>query len=233
MKRALLGLLVACTTLGLASVALAGDNANAGIALHITKPSSKLVNCAAFSIEGKATNPFDTMGQPCANGAGSFDVWVVVCNGSDSVGIAGAEFGIEYDGAEGSGVDVQIWRGCADLEYPSDDWPASGSGNLVTWAECQATNLDPKVPKSAYAVCGVFHVDVLGQDEMQVTPRPVSGRMKVADCAAVEDDITDAVVARGGIATFCTNRHGYAYCHGKVLPGTEATWGKIKTLYTN
>jgi hypothetical protein len=68
---------------------------------------------------------------------------------------------------------------------------------------------------------------------MAITPRPVSERLKVADCNAVEDDITDAVVARGGIATFCTNRNGYNYCKGKKLGENDATWGKLKTLYNN
>ncbi|HET9233738.1 MAG TPA: hypothetical protein VFP10_06340, partial [Candidatus Eisenbacteria bacterium] len=94
MKRALLGLLVACTTLGLASVALAGENANAGISLHITKPTAKAVQCVAFAAQDNATDPFDTKGMPCSNGNGAFDVWIVICNGSDSVGLAGAEFGI-------------------------------------------------------------------------------------------------------------------------------------------
>jgi hypothetical protein len=235
MKRALLGLLVACTTLGLASVALAGENANAGISLHLTKPTAKATQCSSFTFQQNATDPFDSKGQPCSNGTAVFDCWIVVCNGSDSVGIAGAEFGIEYDGALGSGVDISSWRSCADLEFPQDDWPQSGSGNLVTWATCQMSNLvqNPPQAKTAYAVCGVLSVTVFGQDQLAITPRPVSERLKVADCNAVEDDITDALVARGGIATFCTNRNGYNYCKGKKLGETDATWGKIKTLYTN
>lgn len=236
MKRALLGLLVVCLSLGFTSAAMAGENANAGISLHITKPTAKATLCSSFSWNTNATNPFDVKGQPCANGTGEFDVWVVVCNGSDSLGLAGAEFGIEYDGASGSGVDVMSWRPCADLEFPQDDWPASGSGNLVTWESslnCQNTNLvqNPPQPKTAYAVAGLFHVLVWGQDQMEITVRPVSGRMKVADCQAAEDDLTDAMVARGGIATFCTNRQGYNFCRGKNLATEETTWGKIKTQY--
>jgi len=235
MKRALLGLLLACTTLGFASVALAGENANAGISLHITKPTAKITLCQSFGYQAGATDPFDERGLPCNGGMGSFDVWIVICNGSDSVGLAGAEFGIEYDGALGSGVDVTSWKSCADLEFPQDDWPQSGSGNLVTWATCQLTDLvqNPPQAKTAFAVCGVLSVNVYGQDQLAITPRPVSGSLKVADCNAVEDDITNSLVARGGIATFCSNRNGYNYCKGKKLPGEEATWGKIKTLYTN
>ena len=65
MKRALLGLFVACTTLGLASVALAGENANAGISLHITKPTAKATQCTSFTFHQNASDPFDSKGQPC------------------------------------------------------------------------------------------------------------------------------------------------------------------------
>jgi len=231
MKRALLGVVFACTTLGFASVALAGENANAAISLHITKPTSKAVQCSSFSYRNDPTGPFDLKGTPCTHGVANFDVWVVVCNGSDSVGLAGAEFGIEYDGATGSGVDITSWRSCADLEFPQDDWPQSGSGNLVTWADCQLTDLFQNLPKTAFCVAGVFEVTSYGGDQLSITPRPVSGRLKVADCNAVEDDITDAVVSRMGIVTFCSNRHGYNYCSKSTLSGGPTTWGNLKNLY--
>jgi hypothetical protein len=93
MKRALLGLLVVCVTLGLSSAAMAGQNANAGITLHITKPTTKKANCANFKFaeNNNSANRFDTKGVPCSNGQGDFDVWVVVCNGSDSLGVAGVQ----------------------------------------------------------------------------------------------------------------------------------------------
>ena len=231
MKRALLGVVFACTTLGFASVALAGENANAAISLHITKPTSKAVQCSSFSYRNDPTGPFDLKGTLCTHGVANFDVWVVVCNGSDSVGLAGAEFGIEYDGATGSGVDITSWRSCADLEFPQDDWPQSGSGNLVTWADCQLTDLFQNLPKTAFCVAGVFEVTSYGGDQLSITPRPVSGRLKVADCNAVEDDITDAVVSRMGIVTFCSNRHGYNYCSKSTLSGGPTTWGNLKNLY--
>ena len=234
MKRALLGLLVVCVSLGFASVTMAGENANAGISLHLTKPTTKAAICSAFNWRVGNVDPFKTKGQPCAHGMGQWDIWVVVCNGSDSVGVAGVEFGIEYDGASGSGVDIQSWRRCADLEFDQAGWPESGTGNLLTWEpslNCQMTNLIPTQAKTAYAVVGVFSATIFGQDQMGITPRPASGRMKVADCGAVEDDLTDALVARGGFATFCTNRQGYNYCKGTVLGTESTTWGKIKAKY--
>ena len=253
MKRALLGLLVGCMTLGLASVVFAGANADAGVSLHITSPPVKATNCDtdAPDFKGAGGQKIDTRGLPCFQGqTGEFDVWVLVCNGSDSIGVAGVEFGIEYDGASGSGVDVDNWTVCADLDFSSGGFPSAGGGNIVTWnrvENCQDTNAElhgsgkdadgnkggkVEVPNSVIAVAGVLRVSIYGSDVMEVTPNPTNGRMKVANCNAAEDDLTDAVVPRGGIAAFCSNFDGYNFCAGGALAGAqETTWGNIKTLY--
>jgi hypothetical protein len=252
MKRALLGLLVGCSTLVLASVAFAGANADAGISLHITNPPVKATLCDlnAPSFGGRGGKNIDTNAKPCFQGqTGDFDVWVLVCNASDSVGIAGVEFGLEYDGATGSGVDVLDWAACGDLEFTSGSFPASGGGNAVTWLQsnCQFTNTEfhgtgknddgenngkQVVPNSVIAVAGVLRVTVFGSDVMEIIPRPVSGTLKVANCAAVEENLTNAVVPRGGSAGFCSDFNGYNFCQKGALPaGQTTTWGNIKTLY--
>ena len=52
-------------------------------------------------------------------------------------GVGGISCGIEYDSAQGSGVDVFGWYLCADLEFTSrgdnGEWPAAGGGNRMTW----------------------------------------------------------------------------------------------------
>jgi hypothetical protein len=253
MKRALLGLLIGCMTLGVsASIAMAGDNADAGISLHITNPPQKTTNCVndAPDFGTQGGKKIVTKGLPCTSGQyGEFDVWVVVCNGSDSLGVAGLEFGLEYDGASGSGVDIASWRLCGDLQFPSDDWPGAGSGNIITFepgGNCQNTPAEyhgfgkdangdsGKLPVSGsvIAVAGVFRVFINGSDTMEITPRPISGRLKVADCAAREDDLTDKMVNRGGVAAFCSNYNGYNFCAKGALPAEqETTWGQIKTMY--
>jgi hypothetical protein len=275
MKRALLGLLVGCLTLGLASVVMAGNNDQAGVSLHVTKPPTKATRCDADapSWHKQGGRAIDPRGKSCFQGqTGDFDVWVVVCNGSDSIGVAGVEFGINYDGAQFSGIDVSAWRNCGDLEFPQAGWPDAGTGNIVTWdpdggpnpipggppipPNCQnqpaefhgggATGTGPGsgggkvgqgqigVPNSVIAIAGVFRVFINGLDQMEVTPRPVTGRLKVADCNAAEDDLTDALVPRGGIAVFCVDDSftGYNYCADGALPAfSETTWGKIKSQY--
>jgi hypothetical protein len=255
MKRALLGLLIGCMTMGVASLAFAGDNANAGISLHITNPPAKATNCVnnAPDFGGQGGKKIVTKGLPCTSGQfGEFDVWVLVCNGSDSLGVAGLEYGIEYDGAFGSGVDITSWQLCADLEFTSGGYPAAGSGNLITWEPSQNCQNDPAefhgfggggqgdtnpngkqgVRGSVIAVAGVFRVNIWGSDTMEITPRPVSGKLAVADCRAAVDNLTNKLVARGGIAAFCSNYNGYNFCAKGALAGEqETTWGKIKTKY--
>jgi hypothetical protein len=238
MKRALLGLLIGCLTMGFASVALAGQNADAGIALHVTKATTKATLCSgAPDWNGKGARDFKTKGVPCPTGVGEFDVWVVVCGGSDSVGVAGAEWGLEYDGAFGSGVDVNSWTRCGDLEFPSGGYPAAGGGNLVTFepgGNCQNTNAETgpmgvPVKKTVIAVLGILDVTVWGGDNLAVVARPVSGKLAVADCAAKEDLLSDDTDA--GTATFCANRPGYNPCIKKALAIESETWGGIKSKY--
>lgn len=255
MKRALLGLLVVSLTFGVSSVALAGGNPNAGVGLHITNPPAKATTCVgdAPTFGQQGGKKIVTKGLPCTSGQyGSFDVWVLVCNGSDSLGVAGVEYGLEYDGSNGAGVDVLSWRLCGDLEFTSGNYPAAGSGNIVTWEpslNCQNTpaefhgtggggqgDTDPNgklpVPGSVIAVAGVLRVNVTGADVMEITPRPVSGRLKVADCTAAENDLTNAMVSRAGVAAFCSNFNGYNFCAKGALQGEQTTtWGKIKSQY--
>lgn len=253
MKRALLGLLIGCLTMAFAaSGALAGENAQAGIAFHIDK---KIVTTKGWIACDNAPD-FFTGGRPqgaqafnvkeanCPGDFGDFNVWVVVCGGSDSVGVAGVEYNIEYDYATGSGVDVQVWSSCTDLQFPSANFPYSPmSGTVQTFdriTNCQrqseVTDLGSKteiLPYTVYAVLGYMRVHVYGADEMKAAPRYVTGKLKVADCESKEDDVTARMESRGS-ATFCTNRKGYNPCYSPAGLGTEpTTWGKVKTLYGN
>jgi hypothetical protein len=253
MKRALLGLLIGCLTMGLASIAMAGENAIAGISLHVTDVVFKNPCLNAPVLDGP--DDIDTEGWPCPQSAknlASFSVWLLVCNGSDSLGVAGLECGIEYNGLLGQGIDIDSWTPCGDLEFTSGGWPAPGSGNIVTWDPVDNCQIESSVPDTVLnhmviAVAGVFNVTLYGKDEFQITPRPVSGRAKIADCAAVEDDITDAVPSQLGMASFCRGNTGggggYNFCerldYGAMaaaplwrgLPVETTTWGRIKGKY--
>lgn len=234
MKRALVAVLFGCMTLGFASLAFAGNNIQAGIALHVGAWTQKNWCADAPALTNGSLN-FDNVAP-----GGEYNVYLLVCNGSDRdlenpsplrTGVAGLQCGIEYNATQGLGVDVFGWHVCADLEFPQPGWPAAGTGNTITWVpstNCQDVNSEPYVPGTVIAIAGVFEVSVYGPDFMAVTPRPVDGLAKVADCNAAEDDITYNTPSQLGIAGF--GLPGYNPC-GLPTPVENSTWGAIKKSY--
>lgn len=132
--------------------------------------------------------------------------YVLVTGAFESFGVAGVEFGIDYSPLTGQGVDVFEWRPCGTLQFPSSGWPASGTGNIVTWdpnAVCQRD--EPGGAGSGIvATAGYFYVAAYSPDLLKLTPRPVSGVAQIADCAAVEIPIERNGVPRD------PSRLGYA-----------------------
>ncbi|TPW16277.1 MAG: hypothetical protein FD129_754, partial [bacterium] len=165
----------------------AAPGASAGIAdhpmilLHIDAPTGKNP-CAPPPLRMQdvvTAAPSDPSG-----GSGYF-VYVLVRN-ADSTGLqslAGFEFGIEYEGDAGSGIQIHDWHHCGALQFPMPDWPASGTGNLITWDpvnQCQMSEL---------SVAGYFYVTPYSPATMRLVPRQVSGRATVADCESAEADV--------------------------------------------
>lgn len=213
-------LLVALTLPCLSVVAMAGSNPDAVLALHIGTRESK--------------NPCNTVQVPldCAsyvtktNDSGLYNIYLTVSS-YDTVGVAGVQFGINYENAQGMGCDMDGWTMCGDLQFPSTDWPQGGSGNLMTWnpvENCQTGTVTGKG-----VLVGVFSVTTYSGDVFSIVPRPVDGKAKVADCLASENDLTDLSPSRLGYVVFGTGT-GYNPC--SVTVATEkTTWGSIKTLY--
>lgn len=190
------------------------------LALHVAAYSSKNV-CAVPQLPSRCED-YSTN----TTGTGFFQVYLTVSN-YDSTLIAGAQFGVQYAGAQGVGCDVFAWRSCADLEFASDSWPASGSGNLITWeysANCQGDTLSTPV------LVGAFELSSYSGDIFSIVPRPVDGRAKVANCAMIETDITDDSPSRLGVVGFGADP-GYNPCLGPQTPVRATTWGRLKTLY--
>ncbi|MDZ4805114.1 MAG: FlgD immunoglobulin-like domain containing protein [Candidatus Eisenbacteria bacterium] len=166
------------------------------ILLHIGAPTGKNA-CGAGQVrcqEVVTAAPSDP------TGAAGYFVYVLVRN-ADSTGVqtlAGLQFGIEYEGGPGVGIQVNDWRFCGSLEFPGSSWPASGSGNLMTWDpvnRCQTAEL---------AVAGYFYVTPYSPATMRLVPRPVDGLAAVADCNA---SATDVYPRRLGWVSFGTAAH--------------------------
>lgn len=227
MKRALVAVLFGCLTLGFASLAIAADNDQAGIALHVGPVVSKLPCDNAPALTAATI-------QSAAAGANtdSYTVYVLVCNGSDSTGVSGAEFGIDYNGNPSAGVDADGWTACGDLEFPNSNWPDANTGNIVTFnpgSNCQNTPSEPFVPQTVIAILGALDVTAYTPDILSVIPRPVTGFAKVSDCNGAEDDLLDlggSEPSHLGQAEFGLGS-GYNPC-GLPTPVENTTWGAIK-----
>jgi hypothetical protein len=206
---------------GVAPGAWAGANDQAALALHVASRASK--NLCTVNLPSSCNDFTTSTASP-----GFYTIYLTIANYSDTVGIAGAQFGVSYDGTGASGVDVMNWRSCSDLEYRQDNWPASGTGNLITWdfsGNCQRGDggISP-------ITAGAFDVTIYSGDVFSVTPRPVDGLAKVAGCDVVEIDLTDLVPSRLGKVAFGST-DGYNPCLGPQTPVRPTTWGSIKILY--
>jgi hypothetical protein len=148
------------------------------------------------------------------------------------VGLAGAAFGIEYDGTGGSGVDFFGYELCADIEFPDGNWPANPpAGNTITWdsgSNCQNTP-DPSDPQghAAAVACG-FYTYAYSTDSFQIIRRPVAvPDFKVSDCTAAESNPQYPYFA--GKAGF-GGGSSFDPC-SEVLPVEPVTWGGLKRQF--
>ena len=233
MKRALVSILFGCLALGLSSFAIAGNNSQAAIAVHIGTGTAKDI-CNSAGSPTAATVVSEVADGDCS--AGYYNLYILVCNGSsvggfepEGSGIAGLEFGIQYDPSLSLG-NSEV---CGDLLFPSLNWPDSGEGAIITWdpvGNCQSTPSEPFVPNTTVAVAMGFEVFTTAPGAFQITPRPVTGFAKVSDCNAAEDNITGLVPSHLGVGGFCGT--GYNPC-GLPTPVEESTWGAIKQQFSN
>jgi hypothetical protein len=205
----------------LPTVAVAGNNPDAVLALHIGTRTGKGL-CAVSLPTDCQSYVTDTID------SGFFNLYLTVSN-YDTMGVAGLQFGIDYDDAIGQGADISGWTSCSDMEFAASEWPDASSGNLMTWeylGNCQG-DVDTFEP----VLAGVFEITAYSGDVFSITPRPVDGRAKVADCLGAENDITGMTPSRLATISFGLGT-GYNPCETQV-PVRRTTWGSIKSLFEN
>ncbi|HEX7880486.1 MAG TPA: hypothetical protein VF720_13815 [Candidatus Eisenbacteria bacterium] len=115
-------------------------------------------------------------------------VYALVTNGTQVEGVSGAAFGIDYDPALQSGVDVFSWTLCATLEFPSAGWPAAGGGNLITFDAVTRCQTSGNANVGVVAVLGYFYCAAYTPDVMRVTRRPVYDDASVTNCGLEVDE---------------------------------------------
>jgi hypothetical protein len=218
MKSLYCSLVVACALLaGAAIPAQAGENSGAKILVHIGSPTTKNVCTSEV--------PADCRDAVVSAPSGNFyNIYVCIGNQSDSVGVAGVQFGIMYDPVIGSGVDIFSWTRCGDMEFAMDGWPGYNTGTIVTWVRTFNCQYGPQT-----TVAGYFYVGVYSPDRFSLIPRPVDAAAKVADCNASETDLTSVLPSPLGYADFGTG-DGYNPCTN-IVPTQPTTWSGVKSLF--
>jgi hypothetical protein len=149
-------------------------------------------------------------------------------------GLTGFQVGIDHRSAgPGNGLGIWSWRACGTLEFPTKGWPASGTGNTITWAtsDCQRDHL---------VSAGYFYLTAYSPAIMAITGYPTTGRVKVADCEGAEvEPALEIGLDRVGWTSFGGAASGPDAdgCNPAVesceppVPVRATTWGAIKAMY--
>ncbi len=156
-----------------------------------------------------------------------FYIYIVATDYDPTYGLAGVQFGLDYDGATDTGVDVIDWTSCTTAQFAMDGWPGPGTGIRSIWAynaACQTRG---------WSVVGFFVVTAYSSDVFRITPWPADGTLRVTDCSPAESELPAANAGAAGFGTL----PGTDPCflagdpNLKVVPVRETTWGKIKSRY--
>jgi hypothetical protein len=196
-----------------APAAQAAGNREAKLLMMALSPTTKNMCGRA------ALRPSDCTGYNNVGSLGLYPnlhfVYALVVQGSQVEGIAGVEFGIDYDGAPQSGVDIYSWHPCADAETPDAGWPAPGTGNVLTFNSATNCQTAGNTIIDAVAVLGYFYTGAYTADLFRMTPHPGSGVGTVLNCADVADTVkasTDPSCTRFGALGFGSGMWGINPC---------------------
>ena len=185
---------------------------NANFNIAVTQPSYGGCADPVFDFVDEATCSDLDLGPV----AGPAFVWVITSReGGYPLGVGGAQFGLEHDLSGG-------WSLCTGgSEIPEDGWPASGTGNAVTWGGgCYE-------PVGGNAKIGFVAVNDGDMGSIQVTADPRIGQSLYADCDAVLHDVCAENLGGGplaDLAVICGDN-----CAG--VPTESKSWSEIKSLY--
>lgn len=163
--------------------ALSGPNPDVKLILHLVPTENRRGHSCYTDIPGGPTEVL-TKGDLYPQ---HYFAYVMITDFSSKYGVAGVQFGISYDDSVKSGVDITSWQTCTLYEWPLDEWPASETGNLLTWN--QAEDCQEKFPLPV----GYFYLTAYSPDRMKLIPRSVDGLARVAVCGVSTVNAEDMV----------------------------------------
>ena len=227
MKRRFVFAMIFC----LIPVARAGTLDEVKVALHLEPRAFKNV-CQdapehyACNIYGQ-TSRLNTQGDLTT----AYDMYIVVLDIPQVPGLLGVELGLDYNGADGAGVDPFASYTCADMEFSGLGWPNAGGAVTYAWLECQNTAdwTDPQI--EAVTVAAAMYIVAYSDDRACVVPKP-SGLYTATDCAFTISDLTVPFPMNSGCAGF-GNEEGHDPCYTVETPVEETTWGGIKRAFAH
>jgi len=224
---AVLTILVAVASISLVTVCYSSEDATIGFYLA---DAGGRAQCSSLDPPGCADSNIPVTGELNVG----YNAVLCVFNGDVDEGIAGMSFGIEYDSNSASGVDVWGWTRCADLSFPSDNWPDAGEGNRITWLKSQNCQRETPDGLTVTAVAGFFYIFAYSADRMEITThnRLSSGpELRVANCDGVSVDIDPQTQA--GHLGFSDDESEKGDLPCAEIKEEKTTWGSIKNLYEN
>jgi len=190
------------------NVSFAGPNLSAKLAVHSVAHSSKAAPCGLsisnFPCNPGGSSPFVTSSSPNA----AYDVYVLVADGDSSTGVAGVSFGVSYDNARFSGVDILSATFCGDMEIHTDAWPDSAEGIRLTWnkdTHCRKTVPAGDTNGGVTALVGRFYVYAYGSDVLSLVPYPADLVVTLSNCASVLDTLGPPNVGQVGFGSTGTD----------------------------
>lgn len=144
-------------------------------------------------------------------------------------GLGGIQLGISHD--EAPALNVSGWTSCAAMEFPAEGWPASGTGNTMTWlSHCDQERL----------VAGYFLVTAYAPSTLSIAPFPPTGKIKTADCSSAETVLDHSLgIDRTGWISFGGGSRGIDTdgCNPILTPCSDitaverTTWGRLKAKF--
>ena len=143
----------------------------AKIALHLEEYQPSNEPCARV-FDGFACDD-DGLRPPQMNLQGSllqgYHAYVVALDIFPTIGLDAASFGVTYDPES---IDVMGWTSCADRDSSDGAWPASGTGNRLSFESCQGMVPDPTDPEGdSFVILGSFYVYAYSRDVLSIIER--------------------------------------------------------------
>jgi len=214
----------------------------AAIFLHVGKATGHRLACDEMP---RYASQVITEGSADPSGNSRFYVYLLgsprTLDGPNA-GITGMQMGLKFLGASEADPRIGVfgWTPCSVLDFPQDGWPASGTGNTITWTVNPSTCQQKEMVLAGFMYVSAYAPAVLAVTGLPTADpeNPSHDLAKVTDCQGAEivvDPSRLAWVSFGGAAVG-GNDAGcnplYGPCEGALVPALRTTWGRIKSKYT-